>query len=113
MVPESTATLRDSPTRFLAYDMRQLMGQGRGNRATRQPRQRPIVLETIEEQDEAIRGLAEIELVDLEAQQDDTPLDDLLSDSSDEDYEPVPRMPPPRPHNREASGSNLAPAPTP
>jgi len=49
----------------------------------------------------------------LEAQPDDAPLDDLLSDSSDEDYEPVPQMPPPRPHDREASGSISAPPPAP
>ena len=44
------------------------MGQGRGNRATREPHQRPVVPETMEEQDEAIRGLAEAELAKLEAQ---------------------------------------------
>ena len=63
------------------------------------------MLETEDEQDEAIRALVELELVDLEAQQDD---EDDLSDSSNEDYQPIPRMPP-WAHDREASGSSLAP----
>ena len=32
------------------------------------------------------------------------------SDSSDDDYQAIPHMPP-RPHDREASGSSLAPQP--
>jgi len=60
--------MRDSPTAFHEYDMHQLMGQSRGNRAARQPHHRAPVLESVEEQDKAIRGLAETELADLEAQ---------------------------------------------
>ena len=44
------------------------MGQSRGNRDTKQPHKRAPVPESVEEQDEAIRGLAETELADLEAQ---------------------------------------------
>lgn len=58
------------------------------------PCQRAAVPKTIEEQDGVIRGLAETKLADLEAQQDDEPLDDLLSDSIDKDYEPLPQTPP-------------------
>ena len=63
--------------------------------------------ETEAEQDEEIRALIELELVDSEPQQDDEDEDDLY-DSSDEDYQPIPQMPP-QAHNREASGSSLSP----
>jgi hypothetical protein len=39
-------------------------------------------------------AIADTKLAKLEAQQDDPTLDDLPSDSSDEDYQPIPRMPP-------------------
>ena len=45
------------------------------------------------EQDEAVRAIAETELEQLEAQQEDVVESDL-SDSSDEDYQPIPHMPP-------------------
>ena len=63
--------------------------------------------ETEAEQDEAIRALVESELANMEAQPDVEDKDDL-SDSSDEDYHPIPWMPP-WARNREASGSSLAP----
>jgi hypothetical protein len=53
-------------------------------------RQRPDVLETAAEQDETVEGLAEAELADLDAQ----PVDqakDVATDSTDEDYQPIPR----------------------
>ena len=59
------------------------------------------------EQDKAIRALTESELVDLEAQLVAEDKDDL-SDSSDEDYQPIPLMPP-WAHDREASGSSSVP----
>jgi hypothetical protein len=37
MSPELALAMRDSPIAFHEYDMRQLMGQSRGNRDTRQP----------------------------------------------------------------------------
>jgi hypothetical protein len=67
------------------------------------------VLETEEEQDEAIRAVAETELAEAEAQAGgDTSPDDFPSDSSDDDYQPIPQMPP-RAHDHEAGGSNSAP----
>ena len=48
-----------------------------------------------------------IEEQELDAQQEDVVESDL-SDSSDDDYQPIPQMAP-RPHDREASGSSLAP----
>ena len=60
--------LTGTTTKFPEYDMRQLMGSSTGSRTSRQShRQRPEVLETKAEQDEAIKALAESELVDLEA----------------------------------------------
>ena len=38
----------------------------------------------------AIRGVTEIDLADLEAQQDDEALDDLPSDITNEEYQPLP-----------------------
>ena len=76
-------------------------------RTPSQQRRRPEVLETIAEQNEAIRAIAEIELEQLEAQQGDE-IEDNPTDSSDEDYQPIPWMPP-WAHDREASGSSLAP----
>ena len=45
--------------------------------------------ETLAEQDEAIRAIAEVELEQLEAQQEDMVESDL-TDSSDEDYQLIP-----------------------
>jgi hypothetical protein len=59
------------------------------------------------EKDEAIRALAESELVDLKAQPDNED-EDELSNSSDEDYLPISQMPP-WAHDREASGSSSVP----
>ena len=65
------------------------------------------MLETIAEQDNAIKAIVETKLVQLEAQQEDV-VESNPTDSSDEDYWPILYMPP-RAHNREASGSSLAP----
>jgi len=46
----------------------------------------------------------------LDAQQADVIKSDP-NDSSDDDYQPIPQMPP-RPHDREASGSSSAPQPS-
>ena len=62
---------------------------------------------TTTEQDNAIRAIAKTELEHLEAQQEDMVESDL-TDSSDEDYQPIPHMPA-RAHDREAGGSSLAP----
>ena len=63
--------------------------------------------ETVVEKDEAIRAIAKIELEHLEAQQEDMVESDP-TDSSDEDYQPIPHMPP-HAHDREASGSSSVP----
>jgi hypothetical protein len=53
------------------------------------------VPEAEEEQDEAIRAVAEAELAQAEAQPDgDTSPNDFPFDSSDDDYQPIPQMPP-------------------
>jgi hypothetical protein len=70
-------------------------------------RQRPEVLETAAEQDETVEGLTEAELVDLDTQPAD-PVEDDATDSTDEDYQPIPRYRSPRSHDHEAGGSGSA-----
>ena len=65
--------------------------------------------ESAAQQDEIIRGIAVIEEEELDAQQEGVVESDP-SDSSDDDYQAIPQMPP-RPHDREASGSSSAPQP--
>jgi hypothetical protein len=65
---------------------------------------RPKVPETAVEQDETIEGLAEAELADLDAQPAD-PAEDVATDSTYEDYQPIPRYRSPWPHDHEAGGS--------
>jgi hypothetical protein len=67
-------------------------------------RERPEVPEIAAEQDETVQGLAEAELVDLDAQPAD-PVKDDATDSTDEDYQPIPRYRSPRSHDHEAGGS--------
>jgi hypothetical protein len=50
------------------------------------------VLEFAAEQDATIRAIVETELEQLEAQQEDV-LESDLTDSFDDDYQPIPRMP--------------------
>jgi hypothetical protein len=52
--------------------------------------QRPEVPETAAEQDETVEGFAEVELADLDTQPAD-PVEDDATDSTDEDYQPIPR----------------------
>jgi hypothetical protein len=70
-------------------------------------RQRPEVPETATEQDKTIEGLVEAELADLDAQPAD-PAEDVVTDNTDEDYQPIPRYRSPRPHDHEAGGSGSA-----
>jgi hypothetical protein len=70
-------------------------------------RQRLEVLETAAEQDETVEGLAEVELADLDTQPAN-PVEDDATDSTDEDYRPIPRYRSPRPHDHEAGGSGSA-----
>jgi hypothetical protein len=69
--------------------------------------QRPEVLETAVEQDETVEGLVEAKLTDLDAQPAD-PVQDDANDSTDEDYQPIPRYRSPRSHNHETGGSGSA-----
>ena len=76
-------------------------------RTPRQLSHCPEVLETVAQQDEIIRNIAAIEEEQLDAQQVNV-IESDRSDSSDDDYQPIPQMAP-RPHDREASGSSSAP----
>jgi hypothetical protein len=67
----------------------------------------PEVPETAAEQDETIQGLAKVELADLDAQPANLE-EDVATDSTDEDYQPIPRYRSPRPHDHEAGGSSSA-----
>jgi hypothetical protein len=67
-------------------------------------RQRPEVPETATEQDETVEGLAEAELADLDTQPADVVEDDA-TDSTDEDYQPIPYYRSPQSHDHEAGGS--------
>ena len=60
--------------------------------------------ESAAQQDEIIRGIAATEEEELEAQQEVSE----YSDSSDDDYLPIPQMPPRR-HDAEAGSSSSAP----
>jgi hypothetical protein len=70
-------------------------------------RERPEVPETAAEQDATVDELAEAELADLDAHPADIP-DDATSDSTDEDYQSIPRYRSPRSHDHEAGGSGSA-----
>jgi hypothetical protein len=70
-------------------------------------RQRPEVPETAAEQDETVEGLAEAELADLDAQPAD-PAEDVATDSTNEDYQPIPRYRSPWPHDHKAGGLGSA-----
>jgi hypothetical protein len=54
-----------------------------------------------------MEGLVEAELADLDAQPADLDEDDM-TDSTDDDYQPLPRYRSPRSHDHEAGGSGLA-----
>jgi hypothetical protein len=71
----------------------------------------PDVPETAAEQDATVQGIDEAELAELEAQGakgGQVELDLDPTDSSDENYQPLPTYCSPRPHDREASDSGSA-----
>jgi hypothetical protein len=105
---EIRAKISDTTIAFPEYDIRQLWASVTREQA-RGPgrRQRPYVLETAAEQDETVEGLAEAELADLDAQPADQ-AEDVATDSTDEDYQPIPRYRSPRPHDHETGGSGSA-----
>ena len=103
---ETMAEYTGATTEFPPYNMTQMLCHS----TTRTPRQlshRPEVPETAAQQEEIIRGIAATEEEQLDAQQEGVVERDP-SDSSDDDYQAIPDMPP-RPHDREASGSSSAP----
>jgi hypothetical protein len=105
---EIRAEISDTTTTFPEYDIRQLWASVTREQAPRLgQRQRLEVLETAAEQDETIEGLVEAELVDLDTQPADLVEDDA-TDSTDEDYQPIPRYRSPRSHDHEAGGSGSA-----
>jgi hypothetical protein len=105
---EIRAKISDTTTFFPKYDIRQLWASVTREQAPDLgQRQRPEVPETAAEQDETVEGLAETELADLDAQPADL-VKDVATDSTDEDYHPIPRYCSPRPHDHEADGSGLA-----
>jgi hypothetical protein len=105
---EIRAEISDTTTAFPEYDIRQLWAS-----VTREQtpgpgqRQRPEIPETAAEQDETVEGLTEAELTDLDAQPVDQ-AEDVATDSTDEDNQPIPWYRSPRPHDHEASGSGSA-----
>jgi hypothetical protein len=100
--------ISDTMIAFPEYDIRQLWATITREQAPRQSqRQRAEVPETAAEQDQTIEGLAETELADLDAQPAD-PDEDNATDSTDDDYQPLPRYRSPRPHDHEAGGSGSA-----
>ena len=91
---------------FPPYNMTQMLHHS-SVRTPRQPSRRPEVLEIAAQQDEIIRGIAATEEEQLDAQQEGVVESDP-SDSFDDDYQAIPQMPP-RPHDKEASGSSSTP----
>jgi hypothetical protein len=108
MPPEIRAEISDTTTAFLEYDIRQLWTSVTRDQApVPGQRERPEVPETAVEQDARVDELAEVELADLDAQTVDIP-EDATSDSTDEDYQPIPRYRSPRSQDHEAGGSGSA-----
>jgi hypothetical protein len=102
---EIRAEISDTTTAFSEYDIRQLWATLTREQAPSQSqRQRAEVPETVAEQDQTVEGLVEAELTDLDAQPAD-PDEDDATDSTDDDYYPLPQYRSPRPHDHEAGGS--------
>jgi hypothetical protein len=105
---EFRAKISDTTTAFPEYNIRQLWASVTREQATGLGQhQRLEVPETATKQDETIEGLAEVELADLDAQPAD-PVEDVATDSTDEDYQPIPWYRSPRPHDHEVGGSGSA-----
>ena len=91
---------------FPAYNLTQMLYQS-AVRTPSQPSRLPEVPETIAQQDETIRGIVAVEEEQLDAQQEGMVESDP-SDSTNDDYQDIPQMPPQR-HDSEAGGSSSAP----
>jgi hypothetical protein len=99
---EIRAEISDTTTAFPEYDIRQLWASVTREQAPRPGQHhRADVPETAAKQDKTVEGLAEAELADLDAQPAD-PEEDDATDSTDEDYQPIPRYRSPRSHDHEA-----------
>ena len=101
--PEMVVEYRGTTTKFPAYNMAQRIRHSMPQ-APSQPRHCLDIPESTAQQDEIIRGIAATEEEELEAQQEVSE----PSDSSDDDYLPIPHMPPRR-HDVEAGSSSSAP----
>ena len=86
--PETMAKYTSATTEFPPYNMTQMLYHSSA-RTPRQPSRRLEVPETAAQQDEIIRGIAETKEEELDAQQEDEVKSDP-SDSSDNDYQPIP-----------------------
>jgi hypothetical protein len=105
---EIRAEISDTTTAFPEYGIRQLWASVTREQTPRPGQhQRTEVLEIAAEQDETVEGLAEAELADLDAQPAD-PVEDDATDSTNEDYQPIPQYRSPRSHDHEAGGSGSA-----
>jgi hypothetical protein len=105
---EIRAEISDTTTAFSEYDIRQLWASVTREQAPRLgQRHRLEVPETAAEQDETVEGLAEAELIDLDTQPADL-VEDVATDSTDEDYQSIPRYRSPRSHDHEVGGSGSA-----
>jgi hypothetical protein len=83
---EIRSEISDTTTAFSDYDIRQLWASVTREQAPRPgQRQRPEVPKTAAKQDETVEGLAKAELTDLDTQPTD-PVEDIATDSTDEDY---------------------------
>ena len=103
---EMVAEYKAATIEFPAYNMAQRIRHSTPQ-APAHPSHRPDILESAAQQDEIIRGIAAIEEEQLEAQQEMTE----SSDSSDDDYLPIPQMPPRRYDVEAGSSSSAPPAP--
>jgi hypothetical protein len=105
---EIRSEIADTTTAFPGYDIRQLWASVTREQAPRPgQRQRPEVPETAAEQDETVEGLAKAKIADLDTQPADL-VEDTATDSTDEDYQPIPRYRSPRSHDHEAGDSGSA-----
>ena len=85
---KTMAEYTGATTEFSPYNMTQMLRHSSA-RTPRQPSHRPEVPEIAVQQDEIIRGIAAIEEEQLDAQQEGVVESDP-SDSSDDDYQPIP-----------------------
>ena len=106
--PKMLAEYSGATTKFPSYNLSQMIRHSTPQ-APSQPRRRPEVPETAAQQDDIIRGIATTEEEQL-AQQEGMVTSDP-NDSSDDDYQPIPQMPPCRLDHEAGSSSSAPPTP--